>query len=69
MMSFTAVMELATLVAYVVMIAGGREKREKGWKVLVFMLVLVGVLQCACMSIVVCLALPPIPPIRIGIDI
>jgi len=51
MMSFTAVMELATLVAYVVMIAGGREKREKGWKVLVFMLVLVGVLQCACMSI------------------
>jgi len=52
LMSFAAVMELATLVAYVVIIAGGREKRERGWKVLVGMLVLVGALQCMCMSIV-----------------
>ncbi len=54
MMSFAAVLELATLVAYVLIIAGGRQKRETGWKVLAFMLMLVGIVQCASMAIVVC---------------
>ncbi|KUJ15730.1 uncharacterized protein LY89DRAFT_618302 [Mollisia scopiformis] len=52
MMSFAAVLELATLVAYVVVLAGGKQKRENGWKVLTFLLVLVGALQCASMAIV-----------------
>jgi len=51
-MSFAAVLELATLVAYVVVIIGGKQKRETGWKVLAFMLMLVGILQCASMAIV-----------------
>jgi len=51
-MSFAAVLELATLVAYVVVIMGGKQKRETGWRILVFMLMLVGVVQCASMAIV-----------------
>jgi len=52
MMSFAALFELVTLVTFVVVLVGGRQKRETGWKVLVFLLVLVGVLQCASMAIV-----------------
>ncbi|KAG9241887.1 hypothetical protein BJ878DRAFT_427101 [Calycina marina] len=52
MMSFTAVVELVTLVAYMVIIGGGRAKREGGWKILAFLLFLVGMLQCAAMSLV-----------------
>lgn len=54
MMSFAAVLELATIVAYAVVLMGGKQKREEGWKVLAVLLVLVGLLQCASMSIVVC---------------
>jgi hypothetical protein len=57
MMSFAAVLELATLVAYVVVILGGKQKRETGWRILAFMLMLVGVVQCASMAIVVCILL------------
>lgn len=53
MMSFAAVFELVTIVAYAVVIFGGKQKRETGWKVLAFMLVLVGVVQCGAMAIVV----------------
>ena len=53
MMSFAAVFELVILVTYIVVIAGGKQKRETGWKVLTFMLTLVGVVQCASMAIVV----------------
>jgi len=52
MMSFAALFELVTLVAFVVVLVGGRQKRETGWKVLAFLLVLVGALQCASMAIV-----------------
>lgn len=54
LMSFAAVLELATIVTYVLIIGGGKQKREKGWKLLSFMLVLVGVVQCGAMAIVVC---------------
>lgn len=54
LMSFAAVLELVTVVAYLVIILGGKQKRETGWKVLCFLLVLVGVVQAASMSIVVC---------------
>jgi len=52
-MSFAAVLELVTIVAYCVVILGGKQKRETGWKVLAFMLMLVGIVQCASMAIVV----------------
>jgi hypothetical protein len=55
MMSFAAVLELATLLAYLVIIIGGRQKRENGWKLLVSLLVVIGVAQCFCMSTVVCI--------------
>jgi len=51
-MTFAAVLELVTLVAYFVVLLGGKQKRETGWKVLVLMLMLVGVVQCASMAIV-----------------
>jgi hypothetical protein len=47
-------LELATIVAYLIVIAGGKQKRETGWRVLAFLLVLVGVVQCGAMAIVVC---------------
>ena len=53
LMSFAAVFELVTIVAYCVVIMGGKQKRETGWKVLSFMLMLVGLVQCASMAIVV----------------
>jgi len=52
MMSFAVVLEFATLVAYLVILIGGRQRRETGWKVLSFLLVIVGVFQCASMAIV-----------------
>lgn len=51
-MSFAAVLELVTLVTFLVVVLGGKQKRETGWKVLAFMLMLVGVIQCAAMAIV-----------------
>lgn len=54
-MSFTSVLEMATLVAFAVVLIGGRQKRVEGWKVLCGMLAVVGVLQCAGMAIVVCI--------------
>lgn len=53
MMLLASVLELATLVAYVVVIVGGKQKRENGWKVLAFLCGLVGILLCASVSIVV----------------
>lgn len=52
-MSFAAVIEMATIVAFVVVLAGGREKRVNGWKVLAGLLGILGLLQCAGMAIVV----------------
>lgn len=51
-MSFAAVLDLVTLVAYMVIILGGRQKREVGWKVMVVLLMVVAVAQCASMAIV-----------------
>lgn len=62
LMSFAAVLELATIVAYMVVINGSKQKRETGWKVLAFLLVLVGVVQCGAMAIVVC------SPLFCGVD-
>jgi hypothetical protein len=53
LMSAAAVFELVTLVTFIMLIIGGKQKRERGWRVLTFLLVLVGILQCAAMAIVV----------------
>lgn len=47
-------LELVTIVTFLVVVLGGKQKRETGWKVLTFMLMLVGIVQCAAMAIVVC---------------
>ncbi|KIN06413.1 hypothetical protein OIDMADRAFT_17303 [Oidiodendron maius Zn] len=52
MMSAAALFELVTLVAFFILITGGKQKRESGWRVMSFLLVLVGILQCASMAIV-----------------
>jgi hypothetical protein len=56
LMSAAAAFELVTLVTFVMLIIGGKQKRERGWRVLTFLLVLVGILQCAAMAIVVCIS-------------
>jgi len=51
-MSLTVVVELASLVAFAVVLLGGREKREGGWKMVTGLLGVVVLLQCAAMAIV-----------------
>lgn len=55
-MSFAVVLEGMTLIAYLVIMLGGKQKREQGWKVLSGCLVLVGAVQCAGMAIIVSVA-------------
>ncbi len=52
-MSFAVVLEGMTLIAYVVILAGGKQKRESGWGVLSGLHVLCAALQCAGMAIIV----------------
>lgn len=52
LMSFSVVMEGMTLIAFMVMIAGGKQKRESGWKILTGFLILVGLIQCASMALI-----------------
>ena len=52
-MSFAVVIEGMTLIAFVVMLAGGKQKRDAGWKILVGLLVLVGLIQCTGMALIV----------------
>lgn len=52
-MSFAVVMEGMTIIAYILIIAGGKQKRESGWRILAGLHVLVGILLGAGMSIIV----------------
>ncbi|MCJ1244626.1 hypothetical protein MMC30_001825 [Trapelia coarctata] len=52
LMSFAVVMEGMTLIAFLVVIAGGKQKREQGWKILSGMLLLAGMIQCAGMALI-----------------
>jgi hypothetical protein len=52
LMSFAILLEGMILVAYTTILMGGRQKREMGWKVLSFLLVLAGVVQCSSMALV-----------------
>lgn len=53
-MNFTAVIEFATLVAFAVILLGGRDKRENGWKIVSPLLAIIALAQLAAMAIVVC---------------
>ena len=57
-MSFAVVIEGVALISYVVIMVGGKQKREAGWKVLSSLLLLVGLIQCASMALIVS---PPRP--------
>lgn len=52
-MSMAVVLQLASLVAYIIVIAGGKQSRDKGWRMLVGLLGIVVALQAATMAIVV----------------
>ena len=53
LMSFAIVLEGMSIVAYVIVLAGGKQLRESGWKVLSLLMVLSALVQAASMSIVV----------------
>lgn len=65
-MSFAVVLEGMTLIAYVVILAGGKQKRESGWKVLSGLHVCCAALQCAGMAIIVSLPRFQFDPSGIG---
>jgi hypothetical protein len=53
LMSFATVVELATVVCFLIIMAGGKMKREKGWRVLGVLLAVVAGIQFCAMAIVV----------------
>lgn len=70
LMSFAVVIEGMTFLSFVVMIAGGKQKRESGWKILAGLLFLIGGVQCAGMALIVkpySLFSPPFPNHRFDI--
>ncbi|KAK2809076.1 hypothetical protein FQN50_004129 [Emmonsiellopsis sp. PD_5] len=52
LMSFAVVLEGMTLITYLVILLGGKQARENGWRVLALLLVVVGVVQSAGMGLV-----------------
>ncbi|KAM7196510.1 hypothetical protein V8F20_006984 [Naviculisporaceae sp. PSN 640] len=52
LMNLAIVAELVTLIAFLIVMAGGKQKRERGWKVLGLMIGGVGLLEVAGMGIV-----------------
>lgn len=52
-MSFAIVLEGMTLITYMVILSGGKQKRESGWKILSGLHFIVGALQLAGMVIIV----------------
>ena len=57
-MSFAVVVELAGGIAFGVVLLGGRQKREVGWKVLGWLLGVAAVTQIIAMAVVVSTILP-----------
>ena len=52
-MTLAAVLELAVVVLFMVVLAGGKPRREKGWRVLAGLLVVVALLQLFALALVV----------------
>lgn len=53
LMSFAVVLELAGIVGFVIILLGGKQKRETGWRVMVSILLICAAAQAASMGIVV----------------
>ncbi|EEP81268.1 conserved hypothetical protein [Uncinocarpus reesii 1704] len=51
-MSFAVVLEGMTLITYIVILSGGKQMRETGWKVLTVFLVFITLVQCGAMALV-----------------
>jgi len=66
--SFDVAVELCTLVAFVVIVAGGVQRRAAGWQIVSALLLFCAFVQCVGMSIVVCpppkgcISSYPLPP-------
>ncbi|SRR6266480_4411158 len=65
LMSFAVIIELATLIAYTVIILGEKRRREFGWKVVCGLLAIGAIVQCASMAIVVSLAFRIAPTMKL----
>ena len=52
-MSFAVVLEGMTLIAYIVILVGGKQKREEGWRILAGLHLVVALLLGAGMSLIV----------------
>jgi len=52
LMSFAVIIELATLTSYAVVIIGGKQGRDKGWKVVCTLLLFSALMQCVSMALV-----------------
>ena len=53
LISFTIVLEGMTLITYIVVLVGGKQKRESGWKILAGLHFLCGAMGGAGMAIIV----------------
>jgi hypothetical protein len=53
LMSFAVVLQGMTLMAYMVILGGGKQKRETGWRILTLFLVFISLVQLASMGLVV----------------
>jgi hypothetical protein len=52
LMSFAVLIELATLVGYVIIVLGGKQSREYGWKVVCTLLGVITIVQLTAMAII-----------------
>lgn len=52
-MSVAVVLEAMTIVAYIVIVSSGKQRREAGWKVLAGLHIVCAAFLCAAMSIIV----------------
>lgn len=75
LMSFAVVLEGMSVVAYLIVLSGGKRLRESGWKVLSLLIILSALVQAASMSIVVSLFLSPtlirsvVDPLAAGVPV
>ncbi|ODH46358.1 hypothetical protein GX48_07549 [Paracoccidioides brasiliensis] len=51
LMSFAVLLEGMTLITYIIILSGGKQIRESGWRILTLFLVLVGLVQCSGMAV------------------
>ncbi|PGG95525.1 hypothetical protein AJ79_10006 [Helicocarpus griseus UAMH5409] len=52
LMSFAVVLEGMTLMTYIVILAGGKQMRETGWRILALFLTFITLVQCASIALV-----------------